>query len=66
MTSFEQIFEEARMERWRAQDGIIVTCGCVYCDVGNEAFRLRRRWVHHFRGTGKMILCNAKNIKPGS
>jgi len=61
----EVLMEEARRERWRAQDAIPISCGCVFCDIGIEPVRLRRNWVHHIRGSGRLIRCNFKNLKPG-
>jgi hypothetical protein len=42
------------------------SCGCVFCDLGNEPVKLKRRWVHHVRREGRNIVCQAKMLKPGS
>ena len=62
----EVLMHQARVARMIAQDGLTISCGCVFCDVGHEPVRLRRRWVHHLRGTGRLIVCNYKNLKPQS
>jgi hypothetical protein len=36
---------------------------CVHCQFGLEPVRLRRRWVHHFKDTGTLVLCEARNLK---
>jgi hypothetical protein len=48
--------------------GLKVTpsCGCVFCDLGLEPVKLRRRWVHHLPRQGKLIACDFKNLKPRS
>lgn len=65
-TSVERLGEEARRERWLAQDGIAVSCGCVFCDIALQPVRLKRQWVHHVRGTGRLIMCNFRNLKPAA
>ena len=39
---------------------------CIHCQFGLTPVRLRRRWVHHFRDTGTIVLCEEANLKPGS
>jgi hypothetical protein len=39
---------------------------CIFCTYGSALFKLRRRWVHHFPDTGKLIACEARNLKPRS
>ncbi len=36
---------------------------CVHCQFGLEPVRLRRRWVHHFRETGQIVVCESRNLK---
>lgn len=39
---------------------------CIFCKYGAEKVKLRRRWVHHFPDTGKIVVCEDMTIKPGS
>jgi hypothetical protein len=39
---------------------------CVHCQCGLQPVRLKRQWVHHFRDTGQVVVCEDKNLKPGS
>lgn len=39
---------------------------CIHCQCGLVPVRMRRRWVHHFPGTGQIVVCEDKGIKPGS
>jgi hypothetical protein len=45
---------------------IIMVSTCIFCAYGAAIFKLRRRWVHHFPDTGKLIACEARNLKPQS
>lgn len=40
--------------------------GCVFCDLNLEPVKLRRRWVHHLPKKGRLVPCQAKNLKPES
>lgn len=40
--------------------------GCVFCDLGLKPDKLRRRWVHHIPSEGRLIACDAMNLKPRS
>jgi len=42
------------------------SCGCVFCDLGLEPVKLRRRWVHHIPKEGKLIACPVRNLKRGA
>lgn len=39
---------------------------CIFCQYGAERFKLRRRWVHHFPDTGRIIVCDDGVLKPRS
>ena len=39
---------------------------CIYCTYGAELTKLRRRWVHHFPDTGRIVVCEDMQLKPGS
>jgi hypothetical protein len=39
---------------------------CPLCKVGHQPVKLRRQWVHHFACLGRIIICHAKLLKPGS
>ncbi len=41
---------------------VIITC--IFCKYGAEKVKLRRRWVHHFPDTGKLVVCEDMTIKP--
>ena len=40
--------------------------GCILCDLNLEPIKLRRNWVHHLPKRGKLIFCNARNLKPAA
>lgn len=52
--------------RFDARLPAMVSSGCVFCDLNLEPVKLRRRWVHHLPKKGKLMPCEAKNLKPGS
>jgi len=37
---------------------------CVHCAAGLEPVKMRRQWVHHFRGDGRIAVCADRNLKP--
>jgi len=39
---------------------------CIHCQFGLDPVRLKRQWVHHFRDTGQIVVCEDKNLKPAS
>jgi len=49
------------------QRGIVaVTPYCEHCHCGHPPIKLKRQWVHHFKATGRVIVCTAHDLKPGS
>jgi len=56
---------ETSMKAWK--EWAAAASPCVHCQFGLVPVRLRRRWVHHFRDTGTIVVCEEKNIsKPAS
>lgn len=39
---------------------------CSICASGGAPTKLKRQWVHHFPNTGRIIVCEAMTLKPGS
>ena len=37
---------------------------CVHCAAGLEPVKMKRQWVHHFRGDGRIAVCTDRNLKP--
>ena len=37
---------------------------CVHCAAGLEVVKMKRQWVHHFRGNGRIAVCADRNLKP--
>jgi hypothetical protein len=37
---------------------------CVHCAAGLEPLKMKRQWVHHFRGDGRIVVCADRNLKP--
>lgn len=49
------------------QRGIVVMpVACDQCADGHPPIKLKRQWVHHFKATGRVIVCAAHDLKPGS
>jgi hypothetical protein len=44
----------------------LASSGCIFCDLNLEPVKLRRRWVHHLPKKGKLVPCEAKNLKPAA
>lgn len=42
------------------------SCGCIFCDLDLPPEKMKRQWVHHFPHEGRIIVCEVKNLKPGS
>jgi hypothetical protein len=37
---------------------------CVHCAAGLEPVKMKRQWVHHFGGDGRIVVCADRNLKP--
>jgi hypothetical protein len=37
---------------------------CSHCAAGLEPVKMKRQWVHHFRGDGRIAVCTDRNLKP--
>ena len=37
---------------------------CVHCAAGLEPVKMKRQWVHHFPGDGRIAVCADRNLKP--
>ena len=50
------------------QRGVVVAVieTCDPCAGGHPPIKLKRQWVHHFKSTGRVIVCTAHDLKPGS
>lgn len=38
---------------------------CIHCACGRQPVKMRRQWVHHFRGEGRIVVCTELGLKPG-
>ena len=45
---------------------VFPSCGCVFCDLDFKPVKMKRQWIHHDPKTGKLIVCTAHDLKPGS
>jgi hypothetical protein len=41
------------------------TAACLQCATGLEPVKMKRQWVHHFRGDGRIAVSADRNLKPG-
>lgn len=39
---------------------------CAFCSQGDAPFKMKRQWVHHVPTAGRLFICEAKTLKPGS
>jgi len=37
---------------------------CLHREAGLVSVTMKRQWVHHFRGDGRIVLCTGRNLKP--
>ncbi len=35
---------------------------CMHCEFGDEPVRMRRRWIHHFKDTGQIVVCTKRGF----
>ena len=39
---------------------------CKFCAVGHLPYKMKRQTIHHFPDLGKIVVCEAAELKPGS
>jgi hypothetical protein len=37
---------------------------CVHCVAGLKPVKMKRQWVHHFSGDGRITVCADRHLKP--
>ena len=48
---------EESPEDWR----VTPSCGCIFCDLSLDRFKMKRQHIHYVRREGRIIVCTRKD-----